>query len=91
VQQSHSQLPTNGHHSYYFPTTSKSRIDPVEIIEQFDEYLDNRTLSDYEIFASLTSVLKDTAQDWWVNKKRNVHTLKQFKVVFLCSVKHMAC
>lgn len=45
-----------------------------------EEYLAIQPLTDYEILASLTSVLKDTAKDWWVPEKRNVQTWEQFKV-----------
>lgn len=64
---------------------SSDQSDPVAFIEQCEEYLAIRPLSDYEMLASLTSVLKDTAKDWWLAEKRNVHTWQQFKDVFLCS------
>lgn len=41
---------------------SSENDDPVTFIERCEEYLAIRPLSDYEILASLTSVLKNTAK-----------------------------
>ncbi len=44
-----------------------------------------RPLNDCEILASLTSVLKGTAKDWWLAEKKNVQTWQRFKEIFLRS------
>lgn len=93
LQQSHTHLTSTGNTTAInsqppvkleFPSFGSSD-DPVAFIEQCEEYLAIRPLSDCEMLASLTSVLKDTAKDWWLAERRNVHTWQQFKDVFLCS------
>lgn len=54
-------------------------------IERCEEYFAVRPLSDSEILASLTAVLKGTAKDWWRAEKRNVSSWRQFKRIFLRS------
>lgn len=50
-----------------FPSFSNSEgEDPVTFIERCEEYVAIRPLNDCEILASLTSVLKGTAKDWWL-------------------------
>lgn len=95
LQQSHTHLSTIGNNTAIhsqppvkveFPSFGSSdQSDPVAFIEQCEEYLAIRPLSDYEMLASLTSVLEDPAKDWWLTEKRNVHTWQQFKDVFSCS------
>lgn len=69
-----------------FPNFNSSKDDdPITFIERCGKYLDIRPISNYEILAALTSVLKDTAKDWCVAEKRNVQTWEQFKEVFLRS------
>lgn len=64
---------------------SEADTDPVSFIERCEEYLAIRPLNDSEILASLTSVLKGTAKDWWLAEKRTVLTWQQFKAIFLRS------
>lgn len=92
VPPSHTQMSISGIPSAVppvkieFPNFNSSEDDdPVAFIERCEEYLAIRPLSDYEILASLTSVLKNTTKDWWVAEKRNVQTWEQFKKVFLRS------
>lgn len=92
VQPSHMQMSVSGSTlavppvKTEFPNFNSSEDDdPVTFTERCKEYLAIRPLSDYEILASLTLVLKDTAKDWWVAEKRNVQTWEQFKGVFLRS------
>lgn len=40
--------------------------DPVSFVERCEEYFAIKPLTDSEILASLTSVLKGTAKDWWL-------------------------
>ncbi len=69
-----------------FPTFSNTQEDdPVVFIERCEEYFDVRPLSHGEILASLSAVLKDTAKDWWMAERRNVHNWRQFKGSFLHS------
>lgn len=82
VQQSQTHLTTIGNTTAInsqppvkveFPSFGSSD-DPVAFIKHFKEYLAIQPLLDYEMLASLTSVLKDTAKDWWLAERRNVHT-----------------
>lgn len=57
--------------------------DPVSFVERCEEYFAIKPLTDSEILASLTSVLKGTAKDWWLAEKRHVLTWKQIKQDFL--------
>lgn len=69
-----------------FPNFSNDQDeDPVMFIERCEEYFAVRPLSDNEILASLTAVLKGTAKDWWLAEKGNVTSWSQFKRVFLHS------
>ncbi len=69
-----------------FPSFSNSEEeDPVTFIERCEEYVAIRPLNDCEILASLTSVLKGTAKDWWLAEKKNVQTWQRFKDIFLRS------
>ncbi len=69
-----------------FPTFSSTQEDdPVVFIEHCEEYFAVRPLSDGEILASLTAVLKGTAKDWWMAERRNVYNWRQFKESFLHS------
>lgn len=69
-----------------FPSFSNSQDeDPVVFIERCEEYFAVRPLSECEIMASLTAVLKGTAKDWWLAERRNVQNWKQFKETFLLS------
>lgn len=73
VQPSYTQLSGSGNISAVPPVKiefpnfdSSEEDDPVAFIERCEEYLAIRPLSEYEILASLTSILKNTAKDWWV-------------------------
>ncbi len=69
-----------------FPSfTNSQEDDPVVFVEQCEEYFAVRPLSEEEILASLTAVLKGTAKDWWVAERRKVSNWKQFKERFLSS------
>lgn len=69
-----------------FPSFSNTlEDDPVSFIEHCEEYLAVRPLSDDEILASLSAVLKGTAKDWWMAERRGVAKWKQFKERFLHS------
>lgn len=59
--------------------------DRIVFIEHCEEYFAVRPLSDCEIVAALTSVLKGTAKDWWQAEKINVQGWRQFKEIFLRS------
>lgn len=62
-----------------FPSFSNSQDeDPVVFIERCEEYFAVRPLSEGEIMASLTAVLKGTAKDWWHAERRTVQNWKQF-------------
>lgn len=57
-----------------FPSFSSTQEDdPVVFIEHCEAYFAVRPLSDGEIPASLSAVLKGTAKDWWMAERRNVH------------------
>ncbi len=47
--------------------------DPVSFVERCEEYFAIRPLTDSEILASLTSVLKGTAKDWWLAERRRAY------------------
>ncbi|XP_058607613.1 activity-regulated cytoskeleton-associated protein-like [Onychostoma macrolepis] len=69
-----------------FPSFSNTfDDDPILFIKQCEEYFAVRPLSDDEIFASLTAVLKGTAKDWWMAERRGVSNWKHFKERFLHS------
>lgn len=57
--------------------------DPISFVERCEEYFALRPLTDSEILASLTSVLKGTAKDWWLAERRHIFTWDQFKQHFL--------
>lgn len=86
-------IPANadsGHVSQYRPPVrvefpqfgSDEENDPISFIEHCEDYLALRPLTDYEILASLTSVLKGTAKDWWLAERRFISTCNQFKQTF---------
>lgn len=52
-------------------------------VERCEEYFALRSLTDSEILASLTSVLKGTANDWWLTERIHIFTWDQFKQDFL--------
>ncbi len=86
TQSSQSTIQYNPPVKLDFPTFSNTQEDdPVVFIERCEEYFDIRPLSDGEILASLSAVLKDTAKDWWMAERRNVHNWRQFKGSFLHS------
>lgn len=72
VSQAH--MSVSGRMSEFSNFNSSEDDDPVTFIERCEEYLAIQPLSDFEILASLTSVLQDSAKDWWVAEKRNVQT-----------------
>ncbi len=53
--------------------------DPVLFVERCEEYFAIRPLSDEEVIAALTAVLRGTAKDWWIAERKNVTSWKQFK------------
>ncbi len=59
--------------------------DPILFVERCEEYFAVRPLNDQEILASLNTVLKETAKDWWQAERRKVHSWGQFKDIFLRS------
>lgn len=59
--------------------------DPVNFIERCEEYFAVRPLSESEIMAALTAVLKGTAKDWWLVERQHVRSWKRFREVFLQS------
>ncbi len=59
--------------------------DPVNFIEWCEEYFAFRPLSESEIMAALTAVLKGTAKDWWLAEHQHVRSWKRFREVFLQS------
>jgi len=83
--------PDSGHVSQYRPPVrvefpqfgSDEENDPISFIEHCKDYLALRPLTESEILASLTSVLKGTAKDWWLAERRFVFTWSQFKQTFL--------
>ncbi len=86
TQSSQSTIQYNPPVKLDFPTFSNTQEDdPVVFIERCEEYFDVRPLSDGEILASLSAVLKDTAKDWWMAERRIVHNWRQFKGSFLHS------
>lgn len=69
-----------------FPSFSSTQEDdPVVFIEHCEEYFAVRPLSEGEILASLSAVLKGTPKDWWMAERRNVQNWRQFKESFLHS------
>ncbi len=42
-------------------------------------------LSDEEVIAAVTAVLRGTAKDWWIAERKNVTNWKQFKDKILLS------
>lgn len=81
-------LPDNVNDIFYRPPIKAEfpqfdSDDPVSFIERCEEYFAIRPLTDSEILASLTSVLKGTAKDWWLAERRHVLTWEQFKQEFL--------
>ncbi|XP_056107831.1 uncharacterized protein LOC130085872 [Rhinichthys klamathensis goyatoka] len=85
-QESHTSLQYNPPVKLEFPSFCDAQEeDPVNFIEQCEEYFAVRLLSDAEIMAALTAVLKGTAKDWWLAERQNVRNWKQFREVFLQS------
>ncbi|XP_067301623.1 uncharacterized protein [Pseudorasbora parva] len=86
VSESQSSMQHNPPVKLDFPCFSNNKDeDPVVFIERCEEYFAVRPLSECEIMASLTAVLKGTAKDWWLAERRNVQNWKQFKETFLLS------
>ncbi|XP_058625178.1 uncharacterized protein LOC131536335 [Onychostoma macrolepis] len=65
--------------------TNAFEDDPVLFVERCEEYFAVRPLSDEEVIAALTAVLRGTAKDWWMAERKNVASWKQFKEKFLLS------
>ncbi|XP_057205890.1 uncharacterized protein LOC130564036 [Triplophysa rosa] len=85
-QTNQSAIPYNPPVKLDFPSFSNNlEDDPVSFIERCEEYLTVRPLTDDEILASLSAVLKGTAKDWWMAERRSVTKWKQFKERFLHS------
>ncbi|RXN25058.1 Retrovirus-related Pol poly from transposon [Labeo rohita] len=69
-----------------FPTFDNSDPeDAVTFIERVEEYLDLRPLTNEELLASLSVVLKGTGKDWWRAKRANITDWRTFKQKFLFS------
>lgn len=69
-----------------FPQFGADEVnDPISFVERCEEYFALRPLTDSEVLASLTSVLKGTAKDWWLAERRHIFTWDQFKQDFLHS------
>lgn len=59
-----------------FPNFSSTQEDdPTVFIERCEEYFAVCPLSDDEVHASLSAVLKGTSKDWWMAERRNVYNL----------------
>ncbi len=79
-------MPNNPPVKLDFPCFSNRQDeDPILFVECCEEYFAVRPLSDQEILASLNTVLKETAKDWWQAERRKVHSWGQFKDIFLRS------
>lgn len=81
-------LPDNVNDVFYHPPVKAEfpqfdSDDPVSFVEHCEEYFEIRPLTDSEILASLTSVLKGMAKDWWLAERRHVLAWDQFKCKFL--------
>ncbi|XP_051971541.1 A-kinase anchor protein 2-like [Xyrauchen texanus] len=84
--ESHTSLQYNLPVKLEFPSFCDTQEeDPVNFIEPCEEYFAVRPLSDAEIMAALTAVLKGTAKDWWLAERQNMRSWKQFREVFLQS------
>lgn len=85
-QSNQSTSPYNPPVKLDFPSFSSTlEDDPVLFIERCEEYFAVRPLTDEEILAALSAVLKGTAKDWWRAERRYVIDWKQFKERFLQS------
>lgn len=69
-----------------FPSFSISEEeDPVTFIKSYEKYFAIHPINDCEMLASLTSVIKGTAKDWWLAEKKNFQKWQRFKEIFLRS------
>ena len=68
-----------------FPTFGESRDTPavLSFIEQCENFLSLRPLSDAELIATLSTVLKQSAKSWWMAEKTKIHNWTEFKHSFL--------
>lgn len=72
-------LPDNVNYVFYRPPVKAKFLqfdsdDPISFVECCEEYFAIRPLTDSEILASLTSVLKGTSKAWWLAERRPVLT-----------------
>ncbi|XP_036066205.1 uncharacterized protein LOC118598098, partial [Oryzias melastigma] len=68
-----------------FPTfgTSSDSSAVLTFIEQCENYLDIRPLSNHELLGALSAVLKGPALSWWKATKALVHDWSSFKHAFM--------
>lgn len=57
--------------------------DAVSYVELCEEFLALRPMSNPEIMATLSSVLKGPAKSWWIAERNNIQTWSHFKSSFL--------
>ncbi|XP_077053567.1 uncharacterized protein LOC143704722 [Siphateles boraxobius] len=68
-----------------FPQFGESRgsTDVTDFIEQCENFLTLRPLSDIELIGTLNAVLKGPARSWWLAARGNVANWEEFKRAFL--------
>uniref|UniRef100_A0A3P9MP57 Gypsy retrotransposon integrase-like protein 1 n=1 Tax=Oryzias latipes TaxID=8090 RepID=A0A3P9MP57_ORYLA len=70
-----------------FPSfgTSSESSDVVIFIEQCENYLDIRPLSNHELMGALSAVLKGPALSWWKATKHQIQDWTSFKNAFMAA------
>lgn len=82
-----------GIHRYKLPVTvqfpcfggPEDDTDPLTYLEKCEEFLVLQPLSNEGVLATLNTVLKGTAKDWWRVERSKIRTWAQFKTAFLRS------
>lgn len=70
-----------------FPTfgTTNESSDVLHFIEQCENFLELRPLSNHELLGALSTVLKGPALSWWKATKRQIHDWASFKDTFMAA------
>lgn len=68
-----------------FPTFGESCNTPdvLAFVEQVENFLSLRPLTDAELLTTLSTVLKKSAKSWWMAEKVKIHNWSEFKRSFL--------
>ncbi len=68
-----------------FPTFGQHRetCDVLEFIEECENFLSLRALTDVELLATINAVLTGPVRSWWAAEKLNIHNWDEFKHSFM--------